>query len=335
MTTEEKMELFSRCFHGLTHTYGTYSPTTGRSWQVKAPVIRQTVLRHLQGKQPYGVYLLQNRLTSAIAADFDDHDANPPLDFLRRLRHYGIPAYMERSKSKGYHVWVFFKAPGEDSGKARALFLSVLEEIGHPRTEVFPKQNTIDVDAGEVGNFINAPLFGALVPKGRTVFLDHTGGLRPYPDQWEVLKGIERVSPAQLDGFIELNGLETPSVGGEESETLGIYRSVSGMPPCARHMLEAGVRDFQRVSCFRLAVELRRVGMPYDLAVDVLIPWARKNRPPAGKRVITETEVKAQTAAAYLKHYRGHGCDEPAVVPYCDPGCPLYARGHSAPAQSS
>ena len=91
-------------------------------------------------------------------------------------------------------------------------------------------------------------------------------------------------------------------------------------------MLEEGVGQFQRVACFRLAVQLRRIGMPYDLAVSTLLAWSMKNRPRDGKRIITETEVKAQTAHAYLKEYRGYGCEEPAIAPFCDPACPIFPR---------
>ena len=61
MTTSDKLALFTTCFSGLSETYGTYDPATGRSWQVKQPVTRHTMLRHLQGIQPYGVYLLRDQ----------------------------------------------------------------------------------------------------------------------------------------------------------------------------------------------------------------------------------------------------------------------------------
>jgi len=59
-----------------------------------------------------------------------------------------------------------------------------------------------------------------------------------------------------------------------------------GLPPCARKILAEGVSAYQRVSCFRLAVHLKRNGIPYDLVVAVLKAWAKKNRPADGKGVI-------------------------------------------------
>jgi hypothetical protein len=88
-------------------------------------------------------------------------------------------------------------------------------------------------------------------------------------------------------------------------------------------MLNEGVRSEQRVSCFRLAVQLKKTGLPYDTAVAVLKVWAAKNRPENGKGVIEEREILAQTASAYTKDYRGCGCEDPAVARYCDSSCPL------------
>ncbi len=73
-------------------------------------------------------------------------------------------------------------------------------------------------------------------------------------------------------------------------------------------MLADGVTFQQRVSCFRLAVNLRRAGVPSDLTVTMLRAWARKNRPQNGKRIITEAEIRNQVKDAYEKQYRSCGC---------------------------
>jgi len=94
-------------------------------------------------------------------------------------------------------------------------------------------------------------------------------------------------------------------------------------PPCAQRMLAEGVSDYQRVTCFRLAVQLKKAGLPEDLAVATLKAWAAKNRPAGEKRVITEDEILAQVTGAYSRDYRSCGCGGPKVAAYCDPDCPL------------
>ena len=88
-------------------------------------------------------------------------------------------------------------------------------------------------------------------------------------------------------------------------------------------MLNNGVKQYQRVSCFRLSVHLKRLGLPYDLAVTALKAWAQKNQPESDKRIITEQEIIQQTSYAFSTSYRGYGCSSMAVTPFCDQDCPV------------
>lgn len=324
---QAKIRLFRTLFSGLDHVYGTYDPKTGRVWQVKRPVTDGVILAHLTGKRPYGVYLLAGSKTRAVAVDFDNEDALLPREFVHAAAHYCTPAYIERSKSKGYHAWVFFTEQGVSAAKARRVVLRILEEIDCSDTEVFPKQDVLAPGTKTYGNFINAPLFGALVPQGRTVFVKTDGTMEPYANQWEFLEQVERVSEKILDDIIEINDLNpvgTPGLAGAAGR--GTFKSLPrALPPCAQRMLEQGVTANQRVACFRLAIHLKRQGVPFDITVAALREWSKKNKPLAGKHVITDTEIKAQTTCAFAKTYAGCGCNDPAVQPFCDPVCRVRA----------
>jgi hypothetical protein len=319
--TAQKVALFRSYFSGLTNVYGTYDPGNGRSWQAKKPVTNETMLAHLQGKRPYGVYLLVGDRTRAIVADFDDADAVPAVEFINRAKHYRLSGYLETSKSKGFHVWVFFHEDGVKASKARLVVKSILEEIGYPDTEIFPKQDSLDPKAS-FGNFVNAPLFGALVPKKKTVFVD-PNTLVPYQDQWVFLESVERVQESTLDEVIEINELSSPQIEPRQAKndsTKDEWKRTS-FPPCARKILRDGVSRYQRVSCFRLAVHFKRLGIPYDVAIAALMTWALKNKPMNGKRVIGEAEIRSQASYAYDHSYAGFGCNSPAIEPFCDPSC--------------
>lgn len=324
--TAQKVDLFRSYFSGMTNVYGTYDPGNGRSWQEKKPVTYETILAHLQGKRPYGVYLLVGDRTRAIVADFDDTDAHAPIEFINKAKHYQLPAYLETSKSKGFHVWIFFQEDGVKASKARLVVKSILEEIGYPETEIFPKQDSLDGNAS-FGNFINTPLFGGLVPTKRTVFVD-PNTLLPYPGQWGFLESIERASESILDEIIEINELTSPRIAPRQTKsdlTRDDWRRTS-FPPCAQKILRDGVSRYQRVSCFRLAVHFKRLGIPYDIAVAALMTWSLKNKPPNGKRVIGEPEILSQASCAYNHSYAGFGCDSPAIKPFCDPSCSVRQR---------
>ena len=328
-TTEEKIAIFRSRFAGLLDAYGTYDIRTGLTHrQVKKPVTDRVIFDHLTGRRPYGVYLLVKDRARALAIDFDVDDASAPVEFVRRARDYAIPCYIEPSKSKGHHhVWVFFNGPVL-AVKARSITRHILAEMAMPQTEVFPKHDVLDART-PWGAFIYAPLFGRSVRLGRTLFVRPDSPMRPYSDQWEMLQNVELVDEASLDEIIETNGLVQPASPRRRHETGPAVPPVHptfGLPPCAQRMLAEGVSQYQRVACFRLAQHLRKAGVPRDAALGVLTVWAAKNRPVDGKRPITPAEIREQTGWAYSKSYRGCGCEEPAVIPYCDSRCPLQRR---------
>ncbi len=328
-STTGKVALYRGLFSGLQHVYGTYDPVTKRVRVVKEPVTNDVILAHLKGKQPYGVFLLVDNRTFAIAADFDDGNTEPVAAFVKRAAHYGVDAYVERSKSKGYHAWIFFEDSGVSAAKARLVVQSILEEMDLSDTEVFPKQDSLNTKVS-YGNFINAPLFGALVPKGRTVFVDPTRSFRPFPDQWDALRSMRRVPESLLDEIIEINELRYKRSDGNSLAPSHQAGPVSefGLPPCARRILDEGVTQNQRVVCFRLAVHMKRLGLPFDIALAALNTWAGKNRPLNGKRIITKREIISQTRGAYKNGYRGCGCEDPAIAVYCDDQCPVKRSRH-------
>ena len=306
----------------MTNVYGSYDIQTGRSYQVKKPVTDRVILNHLQGKRPYGVYLLVKDKIRAITSDFDIENPLIPMEFFSAAKHYRLDAYIERSKSKGYHVWIFFEKGGVLAQKARLIVRHILEEIEYPDTEIFPKQDTL-IGNRRFGNFINAPLFGTLVPKGKTVFIDPKT-FEPYTNQWEFFESVTKTSESLLDDIIELNDLskkikDVPKQSAFEEKRNNSYV----LPVCAQRMLRDGVKQYQRDSCFRLSVHLKRVGLPSDLAIAALKVWALKNQPDLGKQIITEPEILDQASSAFSKDYRGYGCSTMAVAPFCDQACPV------------
>ncbi len=317
----EKIDLFLSLFTGLKNVYGTYDIKTGNARQVKAVVDNNVIVNHLSGPIPYGVYLLVKDKTRAVVVDFDIPDLTPVIKFFAQAQQLDIPVYIERSKSKGHHIWIFFNHP-VPAVKARLVTHYILNQIDLEATEVFPKRDRLD-DKVSYGNFIYAPLFAPSVKNNRTVFLNPNIGYKPYKDQWQLLYNLKKLSESRLDDIIEKRGLNiiTAPIGGT-SKTDRVVRSAS-LPVCLQRILSQGVSQYQRLACFRLANGLNRAGLPFDVAVGALNIWARKNTPADNKRVITESEIIAQTRSAYSGNYRSIGCECPSVMPYCDSTCPV------------
>ncbi len=332
-TTRQKLALFKRFFTGREDVYGTYDPQTGKVRQVKQPVTDRVLLRHLRGKQPYGLYLLREDRTGALAVDFDEPDLLGPINLVHAAGNYDLPAYIERSKSKGHHVWLFFEDDGVPTGKARMVARHILGEIGCPGTEIFPKHDRLAPSA-RYGNFINAPLFGRLVPRDRTVFLQPEDYAAPCEDQWELLESIERIEEGQLEEIVEINEISPPEPPPKNAGGSSDPNRTYGLPPCARRMLREGVPEYQRVSCFRLAVHLKKAGLPLDTAVAALRCWAQKNTPRNGKRIITDREIHSQAGWAYEKDYRGCGCEDEHIRRYCDSSSRLHTPSKRSAARS-
>jgi hypothetical protein len=327
LSRNEKIELFMGLFSGLRCAYGTYSAETGRTYQVKSMVRKSTISSHLWGTRPYGVYLLVADKTRAAAIDFDTRELEPVVKFITQTDRLEIPAYIERSKSKGHHVWMFFEHP-VPACKARAVVHHILDKTGFGDTEVFPKRDRLGENVS-YGNFINTPLFNLAVKKQKTVFVNPVNGYRPFRDQWKLLYNAKKISEEKLDDLIDRLNLDAAEIAySGKTVNQGRCRRYK-LPACKQKMLEQGVTQFQRVSCFRLAVSLKCAGVPFDQAVETLKTWSLKNRPRSGKRVITEKEIFSQARYAYQGGYTSIGCECPSVMPFCEPDCPIRKKNHN------
>ena len=170
------------------------------------PLTEDQIAKHLTGEIFIGIYpLLKDNTSWFIAADFDKEKwVEECLLFLDACQDHGIPAYLERSRSgKGGHVWIFFENP-YPAAKSRKIIISLLEKSGSLSKfdksssfdRLFPNQDT---HSGKgFGNLIALPFNKTALDNGNCCFIDPTT-LEPYPDQFEFLQQIRRISTTDLD----------------------------------------------------------------------------------------------------------------------------------------
>jgi superfamily II DNA or RNA helicase len=229
-STREKITLFRNLFRGREDVFAVfwtnersgkkgYSPAVKDPWnsgKSKAkeylPLTDQVIHDHLAGEKVIGCYPLQKDNSCwFLACDFDkDGWILDSLAFLNIARQFGVPAYLERSRSgKGGHVWIFFSS-SVPAISARQLGMRLLKATMDVRADVdlssydrfFPNQDF--VPAGGFGNLIALPLQKKSRARGNTEFINpEDRELRPYLDQWTFLSGIKRLSSTQVAVLLE------------------------------------------------------------------------------------------------------------------------------------
>lgn len=143
---------------------------------------------HLRGEAGIGVYPAVPARPVALCVwgciDIDVEDLGAARLMQRTLGAVGITSWVERSRSKGYHVWVFATdpVPAEDM---RRMLLAAHQVADYPAREVNPKQS--DVSVHKVGNYVRLPYYGGLqaVPARRVVLDadDNPIPLEPFVDR--------------------------------------------------------------------------------------------------------------------------------------------------------
>ncbi|MFV8344223.1 TOTE conflict system archaeo-eukaryotic primase domain-containing protein [Flavobacterium sp. XS2P39] len=167
--------------------------------------------KHLHGEQLIGIYpLLKDNTSWFIVADFDKENwVEDCKRFITACKEKGIPSHLERSRSgKGGHVWIFFEQP-YPAIKSRQLFISILEQAGI--FSLFDKSSSFDrlfpnqdfLSGKGFGNLIALPFYKKTLEQGNSCFIE-IDNLRPFSDQWDYIKNIQRISTTALDKLYQI-----------------------------------------------------------------------------------------------------------------------------------
>lgn len=245
LSLDEKVALFSNLFQGredvfarrwfsLTSGKSGYLPVCSREWNREfcdkkkykcaecpnrefQPLGYDDIYRHLEGKDPngrdvVGVYaILPDNTCRFLCCDFDDKNCEhgyqkDVMAYVGVCRDWGIPAYIERSRSgNGAHVWILFGEPIK-AKTARCLGNAILTEAMEREGRVsfksydrfFPNQDFMPT--GGFGNLVGLPLQGRARKEGNSVFVDDD--FKPFADQWAYLQGMRKMSADEVDRLI-------------------------------------------------------------------------------------------------------------------------------------
>lgn len=138
------------------------------------------IQQHLDGGPQAGVYPMVQTPTGFVVhwgcIDVDEGEEASLIharNLVTVLRKFNVTGWIERSRSKGYHVWVFAQdwVPAQ---LMRHALLAAAQIAQAPTREINPKQSTLA--DGAVGNYVRLPYPGDNpgADEHRRMVLDHT-----------------------------------------------------------------------------------------------------------------------------------------------------------------
>lgn len=178
------IDMFADLFTGREDAYGT--DAGGASWQ---KVSVRNYERHLTGVEPIGIYPVRpidgESMVRWGCCDIDTGDWGEAFMLATALKGMGLVPWVERSRSKGWHIWVFVDQWVPAATMRRALKVAYAA-IDLPAKEANPKSEKLR--ATQLGNYVRLPYKSGVVihPERQTMMADwdmrHDGTPLPFLD---------------------------------------------------------------------------------------------------------------------------------------------------------
>lgn len=284
------------------------------------------IVRHLKGNTTLGIYQLDEE-NNVKWMCFDVDVQQDYKDDVARVQSYVLQLgvflrdvlgpntfLVEKSGSKGYHIWVFFAEPVQ-ARLAHSFGKWVDRNCPPPdgvNLELFPKQVSINK---RFGNLVKLPLGVHVKTGSRCFFMDHNFDV--HQDQWGKLAGVKTLTNDELCGIIQ--AYEIPEVQTIRIESGGDGSVRGGLPCMTRAMREGASKGNRDIVMFRTAVYCKSRGLPIDMTTAAMTEMNERNDPP----MMTET-LETKINSAYESDYSVFPCREGQIDSYCSSSCPFW-----------
>lgn len=254
---------FRRLFDGRTDIIGNGdNPAAPYRPGDLAPIVFYE--NHLTGKHPIGVYpMLNDNTVKWGCVDFDEgYEESWPDAFNVQavLKEFGITAWTEKTRSKGWHVWVFLD-DWFPSWEVRQALLAACQLVSAPTKEINPKQDVLSEDK-PYGNFVRLPYPGHQTPEGRQTILMDEGHANVSVFLTRAMS--QRTNPYKLLALKELYVPPTPKFIPAPFD----YKPAETWPPLIRHILgeppNISAQGGRSATMQRIAHLCRKEGLSYE-----------------------------------------------------------------------
>jgi len=295
-----KLQILQKFFKCRESAYITWNPSKQSYQKIQKPLTGDVLASHLNGGLPLVAYAItEDNLCYFGAFDIDRDDEQGrqvTVNLKRVLEHFQIPALIEHSGGKGYHLWTLF-AP-VPSYKAHMLLIRlynyVREETPVPieevPVEIFPKQPRITNEA-PFGNAIKLPWGKHPKTHRRTFFLNEN--FQPHGNQEELFTNIKPLHEEKIDEI--LNEIGYPKETQERTQDKPLGHETQEIVDMLSNPLREGSR---RPTLVKLAGYLRYRGIPKEVALRLLVPWARE----AFQDPLPDEEIRKHIEGIYNRY---------------------------------
>lgn len=278
METFDGLERYAHIFTGRIDAYG--SDTGGAVW---SPVLPITYERHLLGIEPIGIYPVQYRGEESKVrwgcCDIDTGDWREAYMLAIALQGMKMRPFVERSRSKGWHIWVFVDTWVPARVMRRALKVAYAS-IDLPAKEANPKSEQLRPD--QLGNYVRLPYKGALVtPNERQCMMETWGptsdGTPMLLADFLGLSDDQLFTPVNIVEYWASKWYEPPrrTANVTLDDSVDYMRLAASLPVTWRKVwLDGDVRD-RSATFVAMAYDLAKRGWQAQQVFDVLwgCPW--------------------------------------------------------------
>jgi hypothetical protein len=227
------------------------------------------------------------------AIDIDTY----PIDHKRiaeKLDRFNVPMTVCRSKSGGAHVYLFLD-DWYEAAEIRDYLSEIAAALGHAGCEIFPKQDQILAERGDVGNFINLPYFDA---ENTTRYAVASSG-----------------QDMELEEFLTHIEQNRVSLSTLESLDFGTHKeSFSDAPPCLQLFLNNGIPEGTRNKVMFNVGNYLKKKYPEEWKTEFEDVNQKHCTPPLPAQEVVQLQTQIER-----KEY-GYQCKEEPLCSHCNRG---------------
>lgn len=254
----------------------------------KSPLSANDILAHLEGRDNIGMMpITEEGKVFFGVIDVDSYSENVNI-YVKAIYRYGMPLLPFYSKSKGLHLYVFFK--GEDPSPVVDLLNDIRCILGlPPNTEIFPKQRA--AEQGATYSWISLPYFDADNPENPRKLIKSDLSLAPLGEALEKCKNSARTIKEYQDVLNKL--------------------PLHDAPPCLQSIYLKGETSARNEYLFSLAVYYKTINE--DLFDRELLDANQKLLAPLEEEEVVNTIIKSHERKTYT-----YKCGSPPLCLLCN-----------------